>query len=171
MIAFLAIYVATIAREWAAWLAALLGLVSLLEFYWKPILPRITPAWKMRLAIVLVLVAQASAYKSLHDRTGSNRKLVDRVSDFIQEAVQLKARYRVVAPHVYDAADPQPAEAWEARVCEYLTKARDRSLCIRFNNRLPALRNPENQRRDILEAAIDARLERLEQIQLDLSKP
>lgn len=56
-------------------------------------------------------------------------------------------------------------------MCEYLTKARDSSFCIRLKNRLAPLDNPSNQRRDVLVAAIDARLERLEQIQMDLAKP
>lgn len=169
--AFLAVYCFTIFREWTAWLGALLGLVALVEFYWKPIVPRITPVWKVRLAIALILFSQAAAYKTLYDRVGANRAIIDRLSKFIDEAAEIKVRNRVTSPREYDYTSPKTAVAWEAAVCDYLTKAKDRSFCIRFKNRLPPLDNPDNQRRDGLEAAVDARLERLEQLQLELAKP
>ena len=152
-------------------MAALLGLVGLVEFYWRPILPRITLRWRLGLAVVLVVLAQASAYKTLYDRTGANRKMIDRISAFIEEAVQMKVRYGTSSPHDYDYADPRQAAVWESAVSHHLSMARDRSFCIRFRNRLAPLDNPSNLRRDALVAAIDARLERPEQMQMDLARP
>ncbi len=168
---FLIEYLRVIAFEWATALAAILTVVGSLEFYWKPLIPSISAKAKLRLAVILIIVAQASAYRALYDRTGRSKVVVEGIAALIDRAEQLKVYQRRSSPRVHDFTDPTPAVAWEADVCAYLTKVRDRSWCTRFKSRLTPLANPDSQRRDTLEAAIDRRIERLEQIQVELGKP
>ena len=171
-IAFLGHYASALVGDWFARIGGLLGLVGTVEWIsGKTLLQKVPPRWKAYVVLTFFFIAQISVYRTLHSRLGVNQVLIDAISAQIAAANRLKGEYRAQSPNDFDYADPKRAVEWEGAVCEMLSKARDRSLCIRFKNRLAPLDNPANQRRDALDSGIDARMERLEQLQMDLAKP